>query len=119
MFGDLNGSGLGDSDAAAIAYAKLKAVYPTKAETLVEGTPESFADDPAVREILGSIKVLNKDSVSGLYDGLQQYVDSKEVTGVNVPMEYWPLVKAVRIYTKAAALSTGAVIVDLVRNSLR
>lgn len=28
-------------------------------------------------------------------------------------MEFWPLIKVVRIYTKADALSTGAVIVDL------
>lgn len=28
-------------------------------------------------------------------------------------MEYWPLIKVVKIYTKAPALSTGAVIVDL------
>jgi hypothetical protein len=28
-------------------------------------------------------------------------------------MEFWPLIKVVRIYTKAEALSTGAVIVDL------
>jgi hypothetical protein len=28
-------------------------------------------------------------------------------------MEHWPLIKVVKIYTKAAALSTGAVIVDL------
>jgi hypothetical protein len=28
-------------------------------------------------------------------------------------MEYWPLIKVVRIYTKAAALSTGACLVDL------
>lgn len=28
-------------------------------------------------------------------------------------MEFWPLIKVVKIYTKAAALSTGAIIVDL------
>ncbi|RYP52928.1 hypothetical protein DL768_002024 [Monosporascus sp. mg162] len=110
----------GDSDAA-VAYAKLKAVYPSKTkEMLAEGTPESFANEPAVRSILGSVKKLNEETASGLYHRLQHYVDSKEkVTGnenrkrVNVPMEYWPLIKVVRIYTKAAALSTGAVIVDL------
>ncbi|RYP00448.1 hypothetical protein DL763_000800 [Monosporascus cannonballus] len=128
LFSDLlDGSGqvskeanAGDSDAA-VAYAKLKAVYPSKTkEMLAEGTPESFANEPAVRGILGSMKKLNEETASGLYRRLQHYVDSKEkVTGnenrkrVNVPMEYWPLIKVVRIYTKAAALSTGAVIVDL------
>lgn len=28
-------------------------------------------------------------------------------------MEYWPLIWVVRIFTKAAALATGAVLVDL------
>lgn len=28
-------------------------------------------------------------------------------------MEFWPLIKVVRIYTKADALSTGAIVVDL------
>jgi hypothetical protein len=50
-----------------------------------------------------------------MYRQLQNYVDSKEKTAATgQTMEYWPLIKVVRIYTKAAALSTGAVIVDLV-----
>ncbi|KAK7739253.1 hypothetical protein SLS62_011259 [Diatrype stigma] len=127
LFSDLlDGSGqvsreatVGDSDAA-VAYAKLKAVYPSKTrEMLAEGSPESFANEPAVRSILGKVKELHEESASALYDRLQHYVDSKEkVTGSdhkkrNIPMEYWPLIKVVRIYTKASALSTGAVIVDL------
>ena len=115
---------LGDSDAA-IAYAKLKAVYPSKTkEMLAEGSPESFAAEASVRDILGSVKKLNESSAQKLYERLQHYVDSKEkITGNdnrkrNIPMEYWPLIKVVRIYTKAAALSTGAVIVDLVSTVL-
>ena len=129
LFADLlDGSGqvsreatLGDSDAA-VAYAKLKAVYPSKTrEMLAEGSPESFAAEASVRDVLGSVKKLNESSAQKLYERLQHYVDSKEkITGNdnrkrNIPMEYWPLIKVVRIYTKAAALSTGAVIVDLVR----
>jgi len=30
-------------------------------------------------------------------------------------MDYWPLIKVVKIYTKSDALSTGAVVVDLPR----
>ncbi len=88
---------------------------------LAAGTPDSFANERNVRGILGTVKKLNEESASRLYDRLQHYVDSKEkITGADhkkrdVPMEYWPLIKVVRIYTKAAALSTGAVIVDLVR----
>lgn len=110
-----------DSDAG-IAYAKLKAVYPNKTkEMLAQGNPHAFAHEPAVRRVLGSVKILNERSASELYQQLQRYVDSKEKERVADPraknnvMEFWPLIKVVRIYTKAAALSTGAVIVDLVR----
>lgn len=56
------------------------------------------------------------------YKALQHYVDSKEkptgdknkkVKGEKKQMEFWPLIKVVRIYTKADALSTGAILVDL------
>ncbi|KAI1466884.1 Dynamin family-domain-containing protein [Daldinia caldariorum] len=113
LFNDLiDGSGAVSRDCtnadseAGVAYAKLKAVYPHKTkETIAEGTPKEFANEPAVR--------------GSLYSRLQHYIDSKEkITGHenkkrNAPMEYWPLIKVVRIYTKAKALSTGAVVVDL------
>jgi hypothetical protein len=113
-----------DSEAG-VAYAKLKAVYPNKTkEMLAQGTPPGFAGEPAVRGVLGSMKKLQAESASAIYRRLQHYVDSKEkVLGDNnrrdLPMEYWPLIKVVRIFTKANALSTGAVIVDLVRFSSR
>ncbi|KAI1760686.1 hypothetical protein GGR53DRAFT_508668 [Hypoxylon sp. FL1150] len=108
-----------DSEAG-VAYAKLKAVYPAATkEVIASGTPDGFAHKPSVQGVLGSIKTLKSRSAKELYSGLQMYVDSKEkMTGndhrkQNRLMEYWPLIKAVRIYTKANALSTGAVIVDL------
>ncbi|KAH9904586.1 hypothetical protein F4778DRAFT_69364 [Xylariomycetidae sp. FL2044] len=110
-----------DSEAG-IAYAKLKAVYPQKTrDMLAQASPESFADEPAVRTILGSVKKIEDRSAAAIYSRLQHYVDSKEKLGgtvdhrkkKGVSMEYWPLIKVVRIYTKADALSTGAVIVDL------
>lgn len=111
-----------DSDAG-IAYAKVKAVYPQKTrEMIANAKPEDLASEPAVRGILGTIKRLKETTAKKLYRGMQHYVDSKEKsTGpidnkkrVDVPMEYWPLIKVVRIFTKAHALSTGAVLVDLV-----
>ncbi|KAJ8108981.1 hypothetical protein ONZ43_g6263 [Nemania bipapillata] len=110
-----------DSDAG-IAYAKVKAVYPQKTrEMLATASPKDLADEPAVRNILGTTKRLRETTAKRLYQGMQHYVDSKEKsTGpidqkkrVDIPMEYWPLIKVVRIFTKAYALSTGAVIVDL------
>lgn len=111
-----------DSDAG-VAYAKVRAVYPQKTrEMLAQANPENLANEPAVRDILGTTKLLKNATAKELYQRMQHYVDSKEKsTGpvdnrkrVGVPMEYWPLIKVVRIFTKAHALSTGAVIVDLV-----
>lgn len=106
-----------DSDAS-IAYAKLRAVYPSKTKAaLAQGSPDTFANEPAVKSVLGSVKYLQERSAEDLYEKLQHYVDSKEKSDSRKkkkPMELWPLVKVVRIFTKASALSTGAVIVDLV-----
>lgn len=111
-----------DSDAG-IAYAKVKAVYPQKTrETLAQANPKDLAKESAVSKILGTTKLLKNATAKELYQRMQHYVDSKEKSTnlvdnkkrVGVPMEYWPLIKVVRIFTKAHALSTGAVIVDLV-----
>ncbi|KAL7629638.1 hypothetical protein AAE478_001160 [Parahypoxylon ruwenzoriense] len=108
-----------DSEAG-VAYAKLKAVYPQKTrEMIAQGSPEAFANEVFVGGVLGSVKMLKDVTAKGLYNHLQRYVDSKEkITGADhkkrsTSMEYWPLIKVVRIYTKADPLSTGAVIVDL------
>ncbi|CAJ2501356.1 Uu.00g042090.m01.CDS01 [Anthostomella pinea] len=106
-----------DSDAG-IAYAKVKAVYPQKTkEMLARADAKSLAEEPAVRGVLGSFKVLKEEVAQDLYRRMQHYVDSKEKSigekKRDIPMEYWPLIKVVRIFTKANALSTGAVIVDL------
>jgi len=79
-------------------------------------------NDPAVKHVLGTTKKVEKAESSSLYRTLQLYVDSKEKStetkkkkekGEKKQMEFWPLIKVVRIYTKASALSTGAIIVDL------
>ncbi|KAI0417897.1 hypothetical protein F5X98DRAFT_363421 [Xylaria grammica] len=110
-----------DSEAG-IAYAKVKAVYPKKTkEMLAQANARDLANEPAVRAILGTTKVLKKETAKEIYQEMQRYVDSKEKsTGpvgrkerADASMEYWPLIKVVRIFTKANALSTGAVIVDL------
>lgn len=100
---------------AGLAYSKIKAVYPHKTKDMIaKSQPDGLANEPAVRDVLGSVKRLNETTARALFEGLQQYVDSKEKkAGKDKRMEYWPLIKVVRIYCKASALSTGAVIVDL------
>ncbi|KAI0164025.1 hypothetical protein GGR57DRAFT_452090 [Xylariaceae sp. FL1272] len=110
-----------DSDAG-VAYAKMKAVYPQMTrEMIAQAEPRDLANKPAVRAILGTVRTMKEHTSKELYKRMQHYVDYKEKsTGpvdhrkkAGVEMEYWPLIKVVRIYTKADALSTGAVIVDL------
>ncbi|KAH6632633.1 hypothetical protein F5144DRAFT_574744 [Chaetomium tenue] len=101
-----------DSDAG-VAYAKIRAVYPkmTK-EMITQATPEALANQATVRQVLGTVKKLRATTAASLYRQLQNYVDSKE-KDTERRMEYWPLIKVVRIFTKASALATGACIVDL------
>lgn len=99
---------------AGLAYSKIKAVYPhmTKENIAIRaGDASAMAQEPLVLAVLGSTKELRATSSPDLFDSLQQYIDSKEKTSTE--MEYWPLIKVVRIYCKAPALSTGIVLVDL------
>ncbi|KAF2102156.1 hypothetical protein NA57DRAFT_35654, partial [Rhizodiscina lignyota] len=113
-----------DSDAG-IAYAKIKAVYPrlTK-EMIAESSVEQLLRHSDVRAVLGTTKTIEQDESGPFYKHLQLYVDSKEKVSNEEgesqkkgksakKMEYWPLIRVVKIYTKSAALSTGAVVVDL------
>lgn len=96
---------------AGVAYAKIKAVYPkTTRESITATTPEPLTRE--VSDVLGTTKKLKATTAASLYRKLQEYVDSKE-KNTEKKMEYWPLIKVVRIYTKASALATGAVLVDL------
>lgn len=104
-----------DSEAG-IAYAKIKSVYPNETkEMIAQSDPDRLVNEPAVARVLGSVKKLRATTAKDLYASMQRYVDSKEKNPhkKDVPMEFWPLIKVVRIFTKANALSTGVVIVDL------
>ena len=109
-----------ESDAG-IAYAKIRAVYPklTK-EDMKTATIERLMDHINVSCLGTERKIENEDSLM-FYRKLQHYVDSKEKSTSKDKdkekgpreMEFWPLIKVVRLYVKAPALATGAVIVDL------
>lgn len=73
---------------------------------------------------LGTTRNLEADDPLLFYKKLQHYVDSKEKTSGKKEdgekekkkpreMEFWPLIRMVRLYVKAPALATGAVVVDL------
>ncbi|KAL9095127.1 MAG: hypothetical protein Q9165_002730 [Trypethelium subeluteriae] len=113
-----------DSEAG-IAYAKIKAVYPNKTkdelETIAQSGWERLLKDPSVQDILGTTKTIQESGSDRFYNRLQRYVDSKGQSSQDKSgkdrrekkMEFWPLIKVVRIFTTAPVLSTGAVIVDL------
>lgn len=110
---------------ASIAHAKIRAVYHrmTK-EDLATTTVDELMRIKAVKKILGTTKRINEKYAPAFYRRLQQYVDSKEKDQAKVDengkriknkrqLEFWPLIKVVKIYTKADALSKGSVVVDL------
>jgi hypothetical protein len=78
-----------------------------------------------VSRLLGASRSIEETDSLIFYKKLQSFVDSKEKTtksGKDMSdkekskpreMEFWPLIKVVRLYVRAPALSTGAVIVDL------
>ena len=116
-----------DSDAG-IAWAKFQSVYPKlPRDTLNQYKVSDLMTKTDVLSVLGTTKTIEAAQASIFYQQLQHYVDSREKcnkkgrgndggrtkTTKITEMEYWPLIKVVRIYTKSPALSTGAVIVDL------
>jgi hypothetical protein len=116
---------IGDENTdAGIAWAKFHSVYPKKTrDSLSDCSVESLMSEKSVLAVLGTTKRINTQYSNSFYQKLQRYVDSKEkVTKKSkdkdkpskmFDMEFWPLIKVVKIYVKAPALSTGAVIVDL------
>lgn len=123
---------------AGIAYAKMCAVYWRHTrEDLASSSVEELMVDHSVRNVLGTTRYIKDRYCDTFYKSLQHYVDSKEkpeqksdsddeddeerTKGDNEKkkkkrkreQEFWPLIKVVRLYVKADALSTGAVLVDL------
>lgn len=109
-----------DTDAG-IAYAKIKAVYPRKTkEDIANSNIATMLKE--VSNILGSSRDIKETDSLLFYKKLQHFVDSKEKSTGNKDkdkkkerkeMEFWPLIRVVRINVKSPALATGAVIVDL------
>jgi hypothetical protein len=125
LFGELlDGSGniskevYSEDSEAGVAYAKIRAVYPQKTkEEIARSNIRDLLREPAVRNVLGTTKTVEEARSDRFYRILQTYVDSKEKSTDDKKqkreMEYWPLIKVVKIYTKADALSTGAVVVGM------
>lgn len=82
---------------------------------IVRSSPSDLAQVDAVREVLGKKQKFSYSSASALYSNLSVLIDSKEKDSRQrkAVMALWPLIRVVKIFVKADALSTGVVLVDL------
>jgi hypothetical protein len=106
-----------------IAYSKICAVYPdvSKKTLLESGTAvEDLLNHPSVSNVLGNVLHASSRDSTALLERVQIYIDSKDKTPDTETdakaMEYWPLVKSVKIFAKSPVLETGLALVDLVCN---
>ena len=93
---------------AGIAYAKIKAVYPQKTkEDIAKSSIDSMLRE--VSHVLHSSKKIEESDSLRFYKRLQHFVDSKEKTTgeknkekkkERKEMEFWPLIRVVRLYGK-------------------
>lgn len=100
-----------------IAYAKVKAVYPDLThDQIIKSKPEGLARIDAVKRVLGTERKSSYCTAEALYTDLSTLIDSKEKgsrQGGGTKMAYWPLIRVVKIFTRAPVLSTGVVLCDL------
>ncbi|RDH24701.1 hypothetical protein M747DRAFT_320705 [Aspergillus niger ATCC 13496] len=122
---------------AAVALDKIQAVYPTMtADNILNTSAADLMANRRVTDLLGTTKAFEGSDPRAFSMKLKSYIDSKGKRGrskksarsqdaaehpdsasdtdtANQGIGLWPLVRVVRIYTKAPALATGAVLVDL------
>ncbi|KAI4206429.1 MAG: hypothetical protein LQ348_000989 [Seirophora lacunosa] len=102
---------------AGIAWAKFKAVYPTKSsEDLAKpDSVQSLLTERDVSQLLGESCEVQDTQAKSFYQRLQALVDSKDRSSGTKKGEpaYWPLIKLVKIFLRSPILSTGLMLVDL------
>ncbi|KAJ4391639.1 hypothetical protein N0V93_005258 [Gnomoniopsis smithogilvyi] len=114
--GHLNPSWRDKTTEAGIAYDKVEALYPRLTqETIMKSNPRDLVEDEAVAGFLGTKKKFSYSSAHALHSNLSQIIDSKEKVGSKQKkvMALWPVIRVVKIFVRANALSTGVVLVDL------
>ncbi|KAE8391301.1 hypothetical protein BDV23DRAFT_182596 [Aspergillus alliaceus] len=119
--GDILGENVPKDSNAGIALDKIKAVYLSlELENIVSTSVEKLLESTNVLSLLGTILILEENNPRVFSRKLKSYIDSKGRTRgpkrssqKDSDIGLWPLVSVVRIYVKAKALSTGAMLVDL------
>ncbi|CAP68755.1 uncharacterized protein PODANS_7_7240 [Podospora anserina S mat+] len=116
----------GTESEAGIAYHKLRAVYPAlKGDDIKKGkfNVDTLVKDDSVKHLFGSVKTVACPSSNGFVKLLRTFVHSKE-KGRGRPkeatsLEFWPLIKVVRVFIRSETLKSGLVLVDLDSNAAR
>ncbi|KAJ5017546.1 Nuclear GTPase SLIP-GC [Colletotrichum sp. SAR 10_99] len=102
-----------DGDDTARSVAKARAVYANMDnEVLLESSVHDLMRHPNVHGVLGMTQTFKAQKAEELREMIECYIDSTDENDEEA-VAYWPLVKAVRIFTKAEALSNGVTIADL------
>ncbi|KAK3295670.1 Dynamin family-domain-containing protein [Chaetomium fimeti] len=109
----------GESEAA-VAYHKMRAVYPfLESEELRKGEfdIDELVAEPSVKDLFGTVKQVTAPTSKDFLDLLKRFIDSKEKArgGKKEPsdLEYWPLIKVVKVFVRSSILESGLVLVDL------
>lgn len=114
----------------AVALSKVKAVYGFEKADILDHTVEDLAAHEKVSGLLGSTIKISENNANTFYQAikskvestepkrrkgrqLSHLVDSQPSTEQQPKWQVWPLIRVVRLYTKAPVLSTGVSIVDL------
>ena len=109
----------------ALALDKILAVYPSlNKKDIFSSSIEDLTGHTSVSNLLGTTDVIEENDARIFSEKLISYLDSRGNTKGNKgvlskpdplgkEIRLWPLIRVVRIYVKAEALSTGAVLVDL------
>ncbi|KAF7946128.1 hypothetical protein EAE96_009132 [Botrytis aclada] len=101
--------------AASTAFAKISAVWPeiTLAKLKGMSSEQLFNEVDGVSDILDCSLEIADHKAKDFAEKISLYIDSNNKETASTGISYWPLVRCVRVYTKAQILRHGLVLVDL------
>ncbi|KAF5868435.1 uncharacterized protein Bfra_012345 [Botrytis fragariae] len=101
--------------AASIAFAKISAVWPEVTLGKLKGmsSEQLFDEVDGVSDILDCSLEIADHKAKDFAEKISLYIDSNNKEVASAGISYWPLVRCVRVYTKAQILRHGLVLVDL------
>ncbi|KAL2164209.1 hypothetical protein VTH06DRAFT_3425 [Thermothelomyces fergusii] len=78
---------------------------------------DQLMEEPTVKSLLGTVEQIASSDSQSFMDQLRKYIDSKEKTPGRKKevdaLEFWPLIKVVKIFVRSPILESGLVLVDL------